>query len=430
MGFLRLHPECRLVEGARNICLYDCLGGSLASLHRVESDFVREALGSKPMEELLQARTPDERQKIEDCLTKLKERDLGGEYDRPYYIKAIERGSGPGFISFFEPTRVRVLFLELTQECPLDCLYCHVPDVFGRGTGCGRYGDLGGPPLAPERRRAILRQAVDLGAGELHLIGGDVLLAPNWEEVLEEALALGLALVTVWTSGFTPLPDRWAGDPRVRFAFLVYSHHPEVHDEVAGRPGAHAALMTNLELLKTAGGSPFISLVVTSRAEDHWSEAETFYKPYTRLPPRVIPLFPTGDGALTPTGAGRTLLSARRWFMRVDPRLLSMTQDYHTCFAGKLAITADGRVLACPGGRKWVLGDAKTENLWAILSAGRHKPYWARAKTRLDKCGRCEFRLACFDCRLIQGRGESLTSVDFCDYDPDRGEWRSTVAGG
>jgi radical SAM protein with 4Fe4S-binding SPASM domain len=430
MGFLRLNPECRLVEGARNMCLYDSIGGHLASLHRVESEFVREALGARSIEELLEARTPEDRVKIEDLLAKLKERGLGGEYSRPYFIKAIERGSGPGFISFFEPTRVRVLFLELTQDCHLDCLYCHKPDVFGRGTGCGRYGDLVGPPLLAERRRELLRQAQDLGAMEVHLLGGDALLAPDWEETLQEVLGLGVSLVTLWTSGFSPLPDRWIGDPRVRFAFMVYSHRPEVHDRIGGRPGAHAALMANLERLKAAGGSPFLSFVVTRAAEDHWSEAEAFYRLYTRLPVRVMPLFPTGDGALTPSGAGRSLLSARRWFMPVDPRLLSMTQDYHTCLAGKLAITADGRVLACPAGRDWVLGDAKTEDLWAILGAERQKPYWGLAKSRLPKCGRCEFRLACFDCRVIQGRGVSLRDVDFCDYDPDRGEWLSATAGG
>ncbi len=428
MSYLRLSPGCRLVEGAHNMCILDCLGGTVNSLRDAESGFMRQALGPRPVEDLLAALSPGKRGRLEEFLGQLIERQLGARYSRPYHVLPVERGIGPGSLSFLEPTRLDVLFLELVQDCGLDCLFCRPPDVFGRGTGCGRYGEDGRVLLSTSRRRELLSEAARLGAQELHLTGGDALLSGDCLDVAAEALELGFRSVTVWTTGLGPLPSALTRDSRIRFAFQAYSYRPEVHDQVAGRAGAHADLARCLEALRAARAKALVNLIVTRFDEDHWSESQAYYQTFTDLPVRVMPLYPTGDGDFSPTHGCENLFTARRWFRTPDAYLLARADEFHTCFRGKLAITADGRILPCPSGRTWVMGEAVSESLWAVLAAGRHKPYWELPKSRIGKCSRCEFRLVCFDCRVIQGRGRSLEEASFCDYDPESGRWIKLVS--
>jgi radical SAM protein with 4Fe4S-binding SPASM domain len=412
-----------MVRGVQNACLYDTLGGDMQSLYKLESDFLAQAQGPISVEDLLAQRPDDERQRLLAFLAQLGERNLARQYDEPYYVKPLERGLGGGFITFFQPTRLQVLFLELNQDCGLDCLFCHPRDIAGRGTGCGRHGDANGTPLTSERRKELISQAADLGAMELQLCGGDALAAPGWEDLATTALARGFLQVTIWTTGLRPIDDRWLRNPRVKFALQVFSSVEKVHDEVAGRRGAFTALVGNLEQMRERDGNPLLTLVVTRRNEEDCERAQSFFQSFTKLPLRVAPLYPTGGSGLAPVGPGAKFLGVRHWFMRVDLRYLSVFEGFHPCLSGKMAVTVDGRVLPCLAGRSWTMGDAHTEDLWNILSSGRHKPYWELTKARLGKCSRCEFRLGCFDCRVIQGDGESLTEVNHCDYDPVTGTW-------
>lgn len=423
MGYLRLNPECRMVKGPRNVCLYDTLRGDMHALEGLESEFLVRAQGPDPVEALLAGRGSEEQGRLRQFLRQLAEAGLAVEYDSPYYQKVFERGLGGGFSAFFQPTRVHMFFCEVTQSCDLDCLFCRGSDIAGRGTGCGRHNDAQGPPLTTERRKELIAQAVDLGVIDLHLCGGDVMAAPGWDDLVSEALALGVPQVTVWTSGFRPIEDPWLQNPRVRFALQVFSHLEQVHDEVAGRSGALAALLANLERLRQRQADPVLTLVVTRHNEEGYEETQAFFQAYSRIPLRIAALYPTGRPGLCPTRSGTALLTAKRWFVRADAGYLTHFEGFHPCWNGKLAVTTDGRVLPCPAGRPWVMGDARVEDLWSILSAGRHKPYWELSKARLPKCSRCEFRLGCFDCRVIQGRGKSLTEVAFCDYDPETGLW-------
>jgi radical SAM protein with 4Fe4S-binding SPASM domain len=423
VSFLRLNPECRLVWGAANACLYDTLAGDMHSLYRLESEFLAQAQGDTPLEELLARAGEEDRARLREFLAQIGEKDLARQYDFPYHVRPLERGLGGGLLAFLQPTRLQVFFLEITRNCGLACLFCRPGDIAGRGTGCGRHDDRTGESLSSPRRKALLVQAADLGAVELQLSGGDALEAPDWEDLVATALELGLQQITVWTTGLSPIPDRWLGHPRVKFALQVFSAVERVHDELAGRGGAFGALTRTLKRLKECNSDPALSLIVTRLNEDDYPRAQAFYQSFTRVPVRVAPLFPTGDGRLTPVGPGAALLGVRRWFGRVDLRGLSLLGSFHPCFAGKLAVTIDGRYLPCGAGRAWTIGNARHEDISALLSAGRHKPYWELTKARLPKCSRCEFRLGCFDCRVIQGNGRSLSEVHHCDYDPARGVW-------
>ncbi len=418
MGYLRLNPECHLVRGRRRACLYDTFSGDMIGLHPLETRFLAETQDSRTIDECLEAYSEDERRRLSEFVAKLVERNLGRVYESPYYVKPLDRGLAGGTAAFFEPTRLGTFFLEVNQECPLACVFCSPDGLTGRGTGCGRWGDTQEQPLSQVEKLSMIAQALELGTKEIILTGGDTLLDPGWEELTRAALKAGAETVTVWTSGALPIPDHWLGVHGVRFAFQVFSFDEGTTDTIAGRPGTMRALLANLMRLKEAAVEPLLSMVVTHHNEAHHRESQAFYKQFTQS---VVmrPVFPVGPASPSPTDPSGALLGYKRWFLRVNPEIVSLSKRCHLCFHSKLAVAEDGRVLPCPAGRAWVLGDVRKESLAEVLADGRHKPYWELSKQHIPACSECEFQLGCFDCRVVQGNGKSLTEVHHCAYRPD-----------
>ncbi len=431
MTYLRLNPSWFMVSGSRNVCLYDKVGGAMIALGAAEAGFIRDALGARTIEEVLQTRPAEERDDAQRFLDQLLQQGMATTYDQPYHVRVWERGLSGSAAMFFEPTRLKVFSLEVTQDCVLECRFCKPPHILGRCGGCGRYGD-NVAKLTADRRLELIRQAARLGATELHLTGGDVLLESSTVVLVREALRLGYSRIELTTTGLIVPPSELLDAEQVHFVLQVYSHRGQTHDDVAGRVGAFESLEGFFRVVEESRCGLVPRLVITSAAEDHWRNSLDWCRNAGRASVTVQGLFPMADPAelpgcpsWSPQGPGRDLLSVRRRFLRISPALVNLARTRHLCFNGRLAVAEDGRIMPCPQARAWTMGDAGQEELWEVLFKGRHKRYWHLHRGVFERCRECEYRLGCFDCRVIQGRGRSLSEVSFCEYDPRTGKWGS-----
>ena len=74
------------------------------------------------------------------------------------------------------------LLAELTHRCPLQCPYCSNPVALEKTAS----------DLPTEIWLDVMRQAADLGVLQLHLSGGEPLLRPDLEQIVEQASKSGL----------------------------------------------------------------------------------------------------------------------------------------------------------------------------------------------------------------------------------------------
>ncbi len=147
--------------------------------------------------------------------------------------------------------------LILNGPCEQHCAFCSIPDTFPPS-------DEGDAEL--EGHRAVLDARFATGARILRLTGVDPLASSFIVPLLEHARALGYEEVMI-NSPCTRLSDRAFAEavtralpPRRGVMVPLYGADAEAHDEVVGRPGAHARVMQALDHLQALLGPSDVQL--------------------------------------------------------------------------------------------------------------------------------------------------------------------------
>ncbi len=146
----------------------------------------------------------------------------------------------------------------LTERCNLHCAHCYLDASRRSGSGSG--SGSGSEELS---RDECLRVIDELAALNPHLVliltGGEPLLHPHLEEIVERAAAVGMT--PVLGSNGTALRREKA--ERLRDAGLrgvgvsLDSTDPELHDRLRGMPGAWQRSVDGLRVLREVG-LPFV----------------------------------------------------------------------------------------------------------------------------------------------------------------------------
>jgi SynChlorMet cassette radical SAM/SPASM protein ScmF len=152
---------------------------------------------------------------------------------------------------------LRRLYFYLTSGCNLRCRHCWIAP---------KYQEPGqpGPALDPHLFRGVLEQAQPLGLSGVKLTGGEPLLHPQIDELLDLIHAAGLQL-TVETNGTlcTPgLAQALARCEKPHIAVSLDGVDAKTHDGIRGVPGAFAAALQGLRHLVQAGLKPQIIMAV------------------------------------------------------------------------------------------------------------------------------------------------------------------------
>ena len=150
-----------------------------------------------------------------------------------------------------------VAHLDVTYRCDLDCKHCYLDQKEG-------------PEMTTAEWRSAILQLAEAGVLTLIWSGGEVLLRPDFGDLLNYAASLNLfARVKTHAGNITP---EWAA--RLRAAHTsqldvsVYSLRPDVHDAFTKRPGSLAATVTGIQNALAAGVPVRVSTYVLREAID------------------------------------------------------------------------------------------------------------------------------------------------------------------
>jgi radical SAM protein with 4Fe4S-binding SPASM domain len=132
--------------------------------------------------------------------------------------------------------------IELTHRCNLNCGHCYVSE--------SRSDELSLAELVD-----VFDQLAEAGCLFLTFSGGEVMMRPDWLDVLGEARERGFA-IRVFTNGtmLEPVQARALADLGVIDVSLsLYGSTAATHDAVTGVPGSFAHTMRAIELLTGLG---------------------------------------------------------------------------------------------------------------------------------------------------------------------------------
>ncbi|MBD0744950.1 radical SAM/SPASM domain-containing protein [Streptomyces sp. CBMA152] len=239
------------------------------------------------------------------------------------------------------------LELEITGRCQLTCSsHCYAEAGPTKGHGSMTGGDW----------MRVLAEAAVIGVEKVQLIGGEPTLHPQFAELVEHALCLGLG-VEVYSNLYKVRLAHWKLFERdgVSLATSYYCVTDDGHDAVTGREGSHAATRANIAEALRRGITVRVGIVDVSdkqRVEEARAELEALGVTGVHI-----------DRVRAVGNAAKILLP-------------SASQLCGKCAHGTAAIMPDGTVTPCVLGRFLPAGSVKEKNLAEVFGGEG----WARVK--------------------------------------------------
>ncbi|MGY4959002.1 radical SAM/SPASM domain-containing protein [Streptomyces nigrescens] len=129
-----------------------------------------------------------------------------------------------------EKTTTRLLWLDLTRKCQLNCTHCY--------NASGPDGTHG--TMTREDWISVLDQAAAHGVRNIQFIGGEPTMHPNFADLVDHALTIGLN-VEVYSNLVHVSNECWKVFQRkgLSLATSYYSGQAEEHDAMTGRRSHH-----------------------------------------------------------------------------------------------------------------------------------------------------------------------------------------------
>ena len=331
-----------------------------------------------------------------------------------------------------------VISWNLTQRCNLRCKHCYI-DASHAMPG----------ELSTSEALRVLDQIGDVNRETiLILTGGEPLLRPDLEVLVERAAGLGM-MVVLGTNGTRlsvdrarELAQRGLSGVGISLDSLVASRH----DAFRGLEGAWSAAVEGIRSARLAGLDAQIQITLT---RDNISELPQVLRFSREADVKVLTVF-----FLVCTGRGQDLVDltpeeyehALEWLVSVNPngvmvrprcaptfrRVLAqkkpdsilLQSDAGRCMAGKnyCRITPDGKVTPCPY-MPLEAGSLREQSFGAIWESA---PLFEtlRAPDLQGRCGECEYRDLCGGCRAraFASSGDPLAEDPWCTYIPGTDE--------
>jgi SynChlorMet cassette radical SAM/SPASM protein ScmF len=221
------------------------------------------------------------------------------------------------------PYPLRELYFYLTDACNLSCRHCWIEPCRPAGGSSGTASTIG-----TDLFTAILDQAEPLGTKGVKLTGGEPLLHPRIDELLEIIRRRRLRL-TVETNGTLcsrELAERIAACENAFAAVSLDAADAEIHDWIRGKKGSFDSAVTGIGNLVAAGLKPQIIMTLMERNKEQIEAVVRLAEPLGAGSVKFNILQPTARGERMHT-AGETihigeLISLGRW---VDSDLSSAT---------------------------------------------------------------------------------------------------------
>ncbi len=349
----------------------------------------------------------------------------------------------------------RLVFWETTAACNLDCSHCR-REV---GSGASPSGEL----TTPEAER-LVDEIASWGRSVLILSGGEPLLRSDIFHLAERASTQGLivALASNGTLIDAAVADRILGAGISRVSISLDGAEADVHDAFRRQPGAFAAALAGIEVLRKAGVPVQINVTVARHNVGGLSEMVALTKRLGAVALHFFLLVPVGCGleiaeeqAISPEEYEETL----GWLYeteRAEPELqlkatcaphyfrvarqrqaahgaptpsaerqATVAGALHATTRGCLAgtgvcfVSHVGKVYGC-GYMPVEAGDVRRQGLSDVW---QRSPLFAELRdfsALKGACGACEFKRVCGGCRAraYGVSGDYLAEEPFCVYRP------------
>lgn len=412
METFRLRPGIFYVEGAKQGALYDTLQGNVYSLNQAAVRAIKDV------------------HNYSEFWLKLASMQL---------VVDRQNATSEPIDQEVEITKPNLQFawLEITDRCNQRCLHCY-------GNFSSNQQRKVSKTLNHSEWETVIRSLGENGCSQVQFIGGepsvyqDTTKTQTILDLAEFANKQDFSFVEIFTNGtlISPKTVQRIKNLGVSIALSLYSSDTSIHDSITQTPGSHRKTLMAIDLLRNSDIPVRAAIIVMKQNEDTVEQTLEMAQKLgldVRFPDVVRPSGRAKESGIAP--GIKTLLKyglMTKPNFSTDPVSFHRNQLYHTCLAGKIAVTTDGQVIPCIFSRNNILGNLKDQGLADVLESPTLKETWEQTKDKVLVCQDCEYRYACFDCRPLAegsncGRNYSDAPYSRCTYNPYTGEWGSGI---
>jgi radical SAM protein with 4Fe4S-binding SPASM domain len=331
----------------------------------------------------------------------------------PDYTKEIE---------YYKKNQVYAIQIELTTACQQGCNYCYASDA----TKSKQY-------MNTKEVLNILNTATKLRIKEIDWLGGDPLLHPNWQQLMQTAQDLGLTN-NIWTSGL-PLANETTAKKVVQLTKNGFiSTHLDTLDETIYQQlhlgDAHHNINTILkgvDNIQKKGKQPnqMLNCITLTKLVAPTIEKTIYYFYHQKgIRTCLTQLCPTGlaieHPEWIPTQSDIKKAYTNRDILNYPDSTLSIcTMDTNKYYCGGIiCITIDGDVTPCSVIREGV-DNIYNKPLEHIIQKHKNTLLFSALRepnTNNTDCSRCKNSSICWGCRAAAyyNTGNSLSKDPNC----------------
>jgi radical SAM protein with 4Fe4S-binding SPASM domain len=324
-------------------------------------------------------------------------------------------------IEYFKNNKVYSIQIELTTSCDQECLFCYASNQKHQLKH-----------MSNTDVKTILNSAKTLKVKAIDWLGGDPLLHPHWQKMMQKAQKLGLTN-NIWTSGI-PLANKEIARQTVNvtkngfISVHLDTLDPQIYQQLhTGKPQEKINLiLKGIENVQKLGKKPdeMINCITFNKlvANDVEKTISYFYKK-KGMRTCLTQMCPTGLAESHPEWIPtqkeiKQACEIRDTINYPDTKISMATMDTNKYYCGGIiCITIDGDVTPCSVIRQGV-GNIHKQPLTQIITKHRNTLLFThlRNQNNLPKnCTSCENNSVCWGCRATA----YYNTGNSCDMDPN-----------
>jgi radical SAM protein with 4Fe4S-binding SPASM domain len=377
--YFRLNPECYYINGKSGGAIYDLIDEKIYRLNSQESELIEKCENNFEIDG------------NNGLLLQLKRDCVGNFYDKDIFIQKLRVGSPIHDNQTDRPLLIAKAFLEINNQCDQSCWFCGYYGIHrSQGCmGCNKWNESG-ECMEINKWKQIIDDLKDLDCQTLIFTGGDLSLI--WEKTRELLEYAGNS----FKNKFIILNDK-----KISKEFL---------NEIKNI--ANPIIQID-NIKKITRDTPYLLTLEANRID------KIQIQNYNNI---AIDLLSKDFSNIDP----KSPLLSKPKIRNINIFSFFYHGKMHPCLGNSITISWRGDILPCPIFREQRLGNIKENSLSQFFqNNGKDlEKFWKMHLGTIQKCGNCEFRYACDDCRALE---ESLTGElygkQLCGYDPSSGTW-------
>lgn len=411
--YFKLFPTCTFINGDNCGCLYDTSSGKMIQLDHEKASALAKSENNIPILQIKEDTS---------FFMQLKQMGIGDYYDNPIYVEPINSN----YITEKEKILpqnylLKKLYLEISTECNLNCIFCKRDNTLFRKTGCKLWPQKQDEELDFEKYAEIIKSFKKLQGEEIIFIGADPLLKlDKMKKIIDLAKKNGINRFTIYTNGslITSNMIDFFSQNNITLSLEIFSLVEETYKLITGQQLKKDDILNAIKEMKYKNVNVIANVLISKYNQN---EIESIiktlkeYLPQNRINVEFIYNKPENNH-YSPKWI-KSIYDRNRYFGKVDTLKINFLKLYNSCLYGKIAVDIYGDVFLCPMMKAIKLGNIKRTHLIDVLRNSRYDEYIRVNKDRIRKCSACSFKYNCTECRAIEmSATNDILGVEYCNY--------------